>query len=137
MFLFNVSDVSEYLCGILKFFQYELLLMLSQNCVYEDWYVSKAFFCNSIVLFDISCIVLLICSWDFLKVSAFFSKTILLFSWNLFTLSLIFSVVWEILDAVSLYCCLCCSKYLSVFSLNWLVFSFTFSYLVEDMYTIS
>ena len=30
-------------------------------------------------------------------------------------------------------CCLVCSKYLSVFSLNWLVFSFILSFLVEDI----
>ena len=111
--------------------------MLSKNWAYDDWYVLKKFFCNSIALFDVSCIVLLICSWYLLKVSAFFSKILLLSSWNLFTFSLIFSVVFDTLDAVSLYYCLCCSRYLSVVSLNWLaVFSFiTLSFFVEDIST--
>ena len=134
MFLFNVLYVSENLSGILKFFHD--LLMLSKNWAYNDWYVSKTFFCNSIALFDVSCDVLLICSWDFLKISTFFSKILLLSSWNLFTFWLILSVVWDMLDVVSLYCCLCYSRYLSVVSLNWLVLSFISSFLVEDIYYI-
>ena len=136
MFLFIVLDISEYLSGILKFLQYELflLLMLSKNCVYDDWYVSNTFFCNSIALFDNCCIVWLICSWFFLKISTLFSKILLLSSWKLFTFWLTLSMVWDMLDAVSLYCCLCCYKYLSVDSLNWLLFSFTIlSFLVEDI----
>ena len=112
--------------------------MLSQNWAYVDWYVSKTFFWNSIVLVDTFCIVLLICSWFFLKVSAFFSKILLLSSWNLFTFSLIFWLVFDTLDVVSLNCSLCCSKYLSVFSLNWLVFSRSvFSFFRRHSSTIS
>jgi hypothetical protein len=83
----------------------------------------KHIFCSSITLFDISCVVLLICSWYFLKVSALFSRTLLLSSWNLFTLSLILSVVYDMLDAASVICWFCCSKYLSLDSLSWLVLS--------------
>ena len=109
--------------------------MLFQNWAYDDWYVLKTFFCNSMVLFDISCVVLLICSWYLLKVSAFFSKTLLLSVWNLFTFSLIFSVVSDTLDAVSLICCFCWSTYLSVDSLNWLVFSFIWHNRFRKLFT--
>lgn len=63
----------------------------------------KHIFCSSIAFLDISCVVLLICSWYFLKVSALFSRTLLLSSWNLFTLSLILSVVYDMLDADPLF----------------------------------
>lgn len=100
-----------------------ILKALSKNWAYDNWYILNTFFCSSIALFDISCVVLLICSWYFLKVSALFSRTLLLSSWNLFTLSLILSVVYDMLDAASVICWFCCSKYLSLDSLSWLVLS--------------
>jgi hypothetical protein len=107
-----------------KWFIIILKSSIKELGIWQLIYISNTFFCSSIALFDISCVVLLICSWYFLKVSALFSRPLLLSSWNLFTLSLILSVVYDmLLDAASVICWFCCSKYLSLDSLSWLVLS--------------
>ena len=125
----TIPPTHEIIVISLSEFKWFIILLKSSIKELGIWqliYISNTFFCSSIALFDISCVVLLICSWYLLKVSARSFQELFCYHLEiyLFTLSLILSVVYDmLLDAASVICWFCCSKYLSLDSLSWLVLS--------------